>query len=200
MGSRKMLKFAFCEVVQFVGLCVPSSSSCRGLPWSWRWWKPRPSLQETAARPTGWSWPPRLPTSPPQPCWSGFPWSTWSSLKRSFSSAEKSGESFILVSADGTPVLTQDLTRWFESKQMRGWFELHLTAGYRTLVLWLLPYLFVFSPFCLSVRRPVALVYVVLSTLPCFAFLIASSEVHVIECCLIWVRLFNLELTCKICR
>lgn len=23
MGSRKMLKFAFCEVVQFVGLCVP---------------------------------------------------------------------------------------------------------------------------------------------------------------------------------
>lgn len=27
-----------------------------------------------------------------------------------------------------------------------------------------------------------ALVYVILSTLPCFAFLIASSEVHVVEC------------------
>lgn len=31
--------------------------------------------------------------------------------------------------------------------------------------------------FCLCIRRPVALVYVILATLPCFAFLIASSEV-----------------------
>lgn len=85
--------------------------------------------------------------------------------------------------------LTSDLTSWVEYEQARSWFGLHLACEYHELAspataFVFLPYFFFVFPFlCVCIRRPVALVYVILSTLPCFAFLIASSEVqHAVVC------------------
>lgn len=76
-----------------------------------------------------------------------------------------------------------DLSGCFEPEQACGWFGLRLACECHELAspataFVFLPHFIVFLFLCLCLRRPVALVYVILSTLPCFAFLIASSEVQ----------------------